>query len=115
MDTKATTMQFRLTMGEKQRIETSAKAADMTVSEYIRCTALSDGRVILLQDGGKIAAGIMKLATDFHDFAVNKPLDNRYALQILQGIEDLLLAIASLTEQIETVNGGEDNGDIALD
>lgn len=115
MEAKATSLQFRLSIDEKQQIETQAKAADMTVSEYIRRATLSDGKIILLQDGGKIAAGIMKLVTDFHDFAVNKPLDNRYALQIQQGIEDLLLAIDSLSEQIEETNGGKENGYSALD
>ena len=59
-----TTLQCRVSVTDKEQISQRAKAAQMDNSKYLRSVALSEDKVIFLNQSGSIAKSLAEISTN---------------------------------------------------
>ena len=104
-------LNVRLTEGEQQKINADAKACGMSSSDYVRTKIFNDEKIVILSDGAEIAKLLINLSNSVKDAERCEKLTNRYALTILQGIDEIAELFNEIAEKLTDIHSNEEEGD----
>ena len=110
-ESKAKTINVRVSESEKSIIEGKANSVSLGTSEFLRTAALSDDKIILLQEGATIAKKLCELVCTFEKTEESRNIGGIYATTILSKIEELIASFNKLSEKLTDISENDVSDD----
>lgn len=101
---KTTQIQIKVTNEQKEIIKDKAKCLDMTMSDFIKVSVLSDNKNIFLDKGGGIAAALTQIQIELSSALRGKEITSETEVKLLAVMEDVLDKFSKITEQLTEIN-----------
>lgn len=102
------TINIRVSESEKEEINKRAESVGLDVSSFIRNAVLTDGKIMLLQDGTEISASLCTFVSDFQKALKTEKIDSTYAPVLLSRIEALITSFNNLTDKLSDLSESEE-------
>lgn len=114
MDTKKkemTTLQCRVSAEDKEAMIKKAEAADLKLSSYLRTVALSEGKVIFLNQSGSIANSLAEIGINLDRALRDKEIKSDLEEEMLKMFNLINDDFIEILEQISEIKLADEDGD----
>jgi len=105
---KSLPIQVKVTPNAKEKIEQRAKAADLNVSEYIRVAALSDEKVIFLNESGSIAKSLAEMNINLDRALRDREITTELERELLEKFGYIYDIFYEILDKLSDVNNLEE-------
>ena len=104
-NTKSTqTIQIKLPAETKDKISQRAKAAEMTVSDFMRTAALSDSTMLFLNESGSIAKSLAEISINLDRALRGRDITTDIEKELLIKFGDVFDCFLDVLNQISDMN-----------
>lgn len=101
---KSLPIQVKVTPEVKEKIGQRAKAAELTVSEYLRVAALSDEKVIFLNESGSIARSLAEININLDRALRDREITTDVEKELLEKFGDIYNIFYETLEKLSEIN-----------
>lgn len=101
---KTLPIQVKVTPEAKEKIGQRAKAAELTVSEYLRVAALSDEKVIFLNESGSIAKSLAEININLDRALRDREITIDIERNLLDKLGDIYNIFYEVPEKLADIN-----------
>ena len=106
-----TTLQCRVSVTDKDKISQRAKAAQMDNSKYLRTVALSDDKVIFLNQSGSIAKSLAEISTNLDKALRDKEIKSDIEEEMLRMFSLINDDFIEILDQISDIKLSDEGGE----
>ncbi len=101
-------VQVKLSPEAKAKLVSKAKAAELTVSDFIRVSALSDEKVIFLNGSGGIAKSLAEISTNLDRALRDKEITTDAEKELLEEFGDIYNIFYEILDKLSDINNLEE-------
>lgn len=97
-------LEVKVTPEVKEEITKRAKAANLTLSEYIRIVALSNSKVIFLDSGGSIAKALTEICINLDRALRGKEITTEIEKELIESFNDVYDIMYNIFDMLQNMN-----------
>ena len=97
-------VQVKFSPEGKDKLVSKAKAAELTVSEYLRVAALSDEKVIFLNESGSIARSLAEININLDRALRDREITTDIERNLLDKLGDIYNIFYEVLEKLSDIN-----------
>lgn len=101
---KTPTIQLKVSQEIKDEIAQRAKAAELTVSEFIRAVVLSDDKVVFLNESGSIAKSMAELSINLDRALRGREITTDVEKELLEKLGDIYDIFYDVLDSLSNIN-----------
>ena len=106
-----TTLQCRVSVTDKEKISHRAEAAHLKMSAYLRTVALSDEKVIFLNEIGSIAKSLAEISTNLDSALRDKEIKSDLEEEMLRMFSLINDDFIEILDQISDIKLSDEGGE----
>ena len=101
-------VQVKFSPEGKDKLVSKAKAAELTVSEYLRVAALSDEKVIFLNESGSIARSLAEISTNLDRALRDREITTDEERALLEKFGEIYNIFYEILDKLSDINNLEE-------
>ena len=97
-------VQVKFSPEAKAKLTSKAKAAELTVSEYLRVSALSDEKVVFLDQSGSIAKSLAEMSINLDRALRDREISTDIEKELLEKFGNIYNIFYEILEKLSDIN-----------